>query len=315
MLLNERIGRRVRLHDLNVLMVVVQAGSMRKAAAQLNTTQPSVSRSIAELEAAIGVRLLDRNPEGVEPTEYGHALLDGGAAVFDGLRQAVRKIEFLADPEAGEVRVGSGHHHAASFVFVVVEQLARRHPRMVFHLTSADTTELMEHELYARNVDLLVARRWGSISDERLDFEHLFNDPNFIVAGTQHPLTRKRRIAPIELLNETWVLPPPESPPGAAAVHAFRASGLEYPRVTVFAVLPEVRVRLLATGRFLTIFPNSVLANSKMRAIVKVLPVKMALPHIPTGIVTLKNRTLSPAAKLFIANARDVAKSLTANEP
>ena len=66
------------------------------------------------------------------------------------------------------MRIGSGHHHAASFVFVVVERLARRHPRMVFHLTSANTTELLESELCARNVDLLVARRWGSISDERL---------------------------------------------------------------------------------------------------------------------------------------------------
>ena len=54
MLLNERIGRRVKLHDLNVLMVVVQAGSMRKAAAQLNTTQPSVSRSIARILEAAG---------------------------------------------------------------------------------------------------------------------------------------------------------------------------------------------------------------------------------------------------------------------
>jgi DNA-binding transcriptional LysR family regulator len=120
---------------------------------------------------------------------------------------------------------------------------------------------------------------------------------------------------PAELINESWVLPPPESPPGEAAVEAFRISGLEYPRVTVFAILPEVRLRLLATGRFLTIFPNSVLANSKLRSTVRVLPVKMTLPHIPTGIVTLKNRTLSPAAKLFIGNARDVAKSLTANKP
>jgi DNA-binding transcriptional LysR family regulator len=314
MLLSDRIGRRVKLQDLRVLMVVVQAGSMRKAAVQLNTTQPSVSRSIAELEAAVGVRLLDRDPAGVELTEYGRALLDGGTAMFDDLRQAVKKIEFLADPEAGEVRIGSGHHHAASFVFVVVERLARRHPRMVFHLTSANTTELLESELYARTVDLLVARRWGSISDERLGFEHLFNDPNFVVAGTRHPLARRRRIEPAELINQSWVLPPPESPPGAAAVEAFRASGLDYPRVTVFAILPEVRIRLLLTGRFLTIFSNSVLANSKLRSIIRFLPVRMTLPHIPTGIVTLKNRTLSPAAKLFIEQAREVAKSLAANK-
>ena len=88
MQLSDRIGRRMKLQDLHVLMAVVRAGSMRKAAAHLNTTQPSISRSIAELEDTIGVRLLDRSRQGVEPTEYGRALLNGGAAMFDELRQA-----------------------------------------------------------------------------------------------------------------------------------------------------------------------------------------------------------------------------------
>ena len=126
----------MKLQDLHVLMAVVQAGSMRKAAAHLNTTQPSISRSIAELEDAVGVPLLDRNPHGVEPTTYGRALLDGGVAMFDDLRQAVKNIEFLADPEAGEVRIGSGHHHAPSFVSAVVERISRRYPRIVFRLVS-----------------------------------------------------------------------------------------------------------------------------------------------------------------------------------
>jgi DNA-binding MarR family transcriptional regulator len=60
MQLSDRIGRRMKLHDLHVLMAVVQAGSMSKAAQLLNTTQPAISRSIADLEHAIGVRLLDR---------------------------------------------------------------------------------------------------------------------------------------------------------------------------------------------------------------------------------------------------------------
>src|SRR5947207_14841266 len=98
MQLTERIGRRMKLHDLHVLMAVVQAGSMNKAAALLNTTQPAISKSIAELERTVGVRLLDRLTQGVEPTAYGRALLDGGTAVFDDLRPAVKNIEFLADP-------------------------------------------------------------------------------------------------------------------------------------------------------------------------------------------------------------------------
>ena len=138
MQLSDRIGRRMKLQDLHVLMTVVQAGSMGKAAQRLNTTQPTISRSIAELEHALGVRLLDRHRQGVEPTEYGRALLDGGVAVFDDLRQGVKNIEFLADPAAGEVRIGSNAPLAASFVSAVVDRLSRRYPRIVFHLVTAD---------------------------------------------------------------------------------------------------------------------------------------------------------------------------------
>src|SRR6476619_6433515 len=53
MQLSDRIGRRMKLHDLHVLMAVVQAGSMNKAAALLNTGQSAISRSIAELEHTI----------------------------------------------------------------------------------------------------------------------------------------------------------------------------------------------------------------------------------------------------------------------
>src|SRR6478672_13306418 len=116
MQLSDRIGNRMKLQDLHVLMTVIQAGSMGNAAQILNTTQPNVSRTIGELEQALGVRLLDRQRQGIEPTEYGRALLDCGVAVFDDLRQGVKKVELLADPKAGEVRIGSTAFLAASFV-------------------------------------------------------------------------------------------------------------------------------------------------------------------------------------------------------
>src|ERR1700693_5681970 len=159
MQVSDRIGRRVKLHDLHVLLTVVQAGSMSKAAALLNTGQAAISRSIADLEQMIGVRLLDRNRQGVEPTAYGRALLNGGTAVFDDLRQAVKNIEFLADPTAGEVRIGCTPILAASFVSAVVDRLSRRYPRMVFHLVTA-YLEPLRRELSERNVDLLIVRRF-----------------------------------------------------------------------------------------------------------------------------------------------------------
>jgi DNA-binding transcriptional LysR family regulator len=142
MQLSDRIGRRMKLHDLHVLMTVVQAGSMSKAATLLNTRQSAISRSIAELEHAVGVRLLERNPRGVEPTEHGRALLDGGAAAFDELRQAVKNIEFLNDPAAGNVRIGCNQHLATTFVSAVIDRLSLRYPRIVFQVAATLAEEL-----------------------------------------------------------------------------------------------------------------------------------------------------------------------------
>src|SRR5262245_52840277 len=210
MLLSDRIGRRMKLQDLHVLMAVVQAGSMRKAAAHLNTTQPSVSRAIAQLEQAVGLRLLDRNLHGVEPTAYGRALLEGGMAMFDDLRQAVKNIEFLADPTTGEVRIGSVPVFAVSFVTAAIDQLSRRHPQIRFHIVTG-LSETLHRELINRTVDLAIASRLGPLTDAYMRFEYLFDGLFVVAAGAQNPWARRRKIELAQLVNEPWALPSPES--------------------------------------------------------------------------------------------------------
>jgi DNA-binding transcriptional LysR family regulator len=307
--LSDRIGCRLKLNDLHVLMAVVQAGSMSRAAALLNTGQPAISRSIAELEQALGVRLLDRNRQGVKPTEYGRALLDGGTAVFDNLRQTVSGISFLADPAVGEVRIGCNPFLAASFVATVIERLSRRYPRAVFRLTPA-YVEPLYRELTERNVDFLIARRSGSLADARFDYELLFDDTYWVIAGAKSPWARRRSIELAELANEPWALPPPESTTGSVALAAFRAVRLHYPRTTVITEPVEVRINMLATGRFITIFPESVFRFSDRRSELRVLRVNQRLSRLPVGIITLRNRTISPLAQEFIEGSREVAKHL-----
>jgi DNA-binding transcriptional LysR family regulator len=299
----------MNLHDLRVLMAVVQAGSMNKAAALLHTTQPSVSRSIGELERTVGARLLDRSPQGVEPTAHGRALLDCGAAVFDELRRGMRSIEYLDDPTAGEVRIGSIIPLAASFVSAVVERLSARHPRVQFHILVTQT-EGLYRDLHERNVDLVIARKFGPLADERLDFEFLFDASFVVVAGAQSPWIGRRKIQLADLVNESWALPPLESATASVARDAFRAAGLDYPRATVFTAPAEVRMGLVATGRFLTILEASLLSFPTRHPEIKVLPVELSLARVPNGIVTLKNRTLNPVSRLFIECAREVAKPL-----
>src|SRR5215475_226329 len=157
----DRVERRLNLHDLRILMSVVQARGMRKAAAQLGTSQPAISRSISDLEHALGVCLLDRSSRGIEPTPYGRALIQRGVAVFDELRQGLRDIEFLADPTAGELRIGCPETVAAGPVLAVIDRLTQRHPRIVFHVVTAAGPPLFR-DLTERNVELAISLATGA---------------------------------------------------------------------------------------------------------------------------------------------------------
>src|SRR5215472_102317 len=127
-----RIERRVSLRDLRVLVSVIEAGSMGKAARMLATSQPAISRSIADLEHAFGVRLLDRSAFGVEPTLYGRALLSRGVAMFDELGQGIKDIGYLADPTVGELAVAASIAVAEGFVCAAMTSLTQRHRGLTF---------------------------------------------------------------------------------------------------------------------------------------------------------------------------------------
>src|SRR6202030_1793230 len=92
--------------DLHVLLAVAQTGSMVRAAKSLAISQPVVSKTISDLEHALGVRLLDRSAQGLEPTPYGRPFIDCGTPLFDELRRGVQAVEFLSAPTFGSLRIG-----------------------------------------------------------------------------------------------------------------------------------------------------------------------------------------------------------------
>jgi DNA-binding transcriptional LysR family regulator len=309
MQVSDRIGRRIKLHDLNVLMGVVQAGSMSKAAALLNTTQSAISRSIADLEHTMGARLLDRNAQGVAPTQYGRALLKRGVIAFDELKQGVQDIEYLSDPGTGELRIGSSPAMAEGIVLAVVEKLSWQYPRVVFHVAPGGTLALYE-DLRARRIELGFAQLSSAAPEEDMDQDVLFEDPLVVVASLKNPWSRRRKIKLAELMNEPWTWPALGTAFDARVVAAFRASGLKPPRATVYAEAINMRTRLAANGRFLAVVPAYLMRFPAKHPSIKVLPVELPTTQRQIGIITLKNRTLSPLAQLFIDCAREIAKPL-----
>jgi len=304
-----RIGRRLKLRDLHILSVVVQWGSMAKAASQLAMTQPAVSQSITSLEATLKVRLLDRSARGVEPTLYAHALLKRGSAVFDELMQGVKDIEFLANPKAGVIRVASGDASAAGLLAPVLDRLSRRYPDIIVRVVQTNAENLDYPELRERKVDVALARIAKSFAHDELNTEILFDDRSRVVVGALSPWARRRKVTLAELLNEPWTFTSNQIIRGLIS-EAFQSHGLASPKEKVSASSILLRYQLIATGRYLTVLPESVLRHNAKQWSLKALPVELGMKPMSVALITLKNKTASPLVQLFADQVRAVAKTI-----
>jgi DNA-binding transcriptional LysR family regulator len=306
------IGRRLRLRDLFVFFTVVESGSMAKAASQLGVSTPSISDVVADLEHALGVRLLDRTPRGVLPTRYGQALLARGHAAFDELRQGIRDIEFISDPAAGEVRIGCSESLLA-FLVPVIERLSQQHPRMRFHVQQVHWPTVEFPELHKRNIDLALARLvslpvHGRIGED-LDAEVLFDDPFSAVVGPNSKWGRRRKLELADLVDEPWLLTPLDVLAGLFVTEAFEARGLKPPTPHVATYSTYLRSNLASRGQYIAVLPRSVLRLSAKLYSLKELPIQLSVKPSPVAAVTLRNRTLTPAVQVFIECAREIGRS------
>jgi DNA-binding transcriptional LysR family regulator len=140
--------------------------------------------------------------------------------------------------------------------------------------------------------------------------EVLYDQPLIVVAGVENPWVRRRKIRLSELVNEPWTWPPPGSKYDSLIVEAFRANGLKPPRPTVYTHAINLRVSLAATGTFLAVVAASTVSMLSKYPSIRKLPVDLPAAHQGVGIITLKKRTLSPLAQLFIDCAREIAKAI-----
>jgi DNA-binding transcriptional LysR family regulator len=282
---------------------------MAKAATQLATTQPTVSQAIADLEAAVGARLFDRSTQGVVLTQYGEVLLRSGLEAFDALRQGVRSIEFLSAPGAGDVWVGCPESLLLGFMPAVIQRLAKAHPKILLHVALADPAAGGFQPLRERRLDLMMSRWSSSRTDDDLLVETLLEDSFTVVTGAASPWARRKKVELAELMDEPWLYGEPANVIQARISEAILARCGRLPLVGVYTVAMSLRLALLAAGGYVSCIPASVYRHGVQGQPIKALPIDVGL-KVPIAMISLKQRTLSPAVQVFIECARQVAQEM-----
>ena len=306
-----QIGRRMRLRDLYVFSTVARLGSMGKAAQELGVSQPAVSEVIADLEHALGARLLDRTSRGVDTTAYGAILEKRVLAAFDELKQGIKDIEFLADATVGEVRIGCPESISAAILQPICETFTQRYPRAVLDVDTVNTLSFAQR-LRDRSLDVVLARGGWPLEDVELvkDFrvETLYDDELVVAVGQKSPWAARRRIDIAELRDERWILTGGDRWNYQVIARAFQARGIEMPKISMKTISVHLRANMVATGQFVATFPRSVLDLYADRFGLKVLPIELPNSTWPVKIATLRNRTLSSVVQRFITCAKEIAR-------
>jgi DNA-binding transcriptional LysR family regulator len=300
MSLKDRLTRRLRVRDLQMVEIIARRGSMARAAEDLRLSQPAISKAIADLEQDLGVLVFDRTTRGVQLTDSGQVLLRRGRAILDELRHGLEEIENIADPTAGLVRVGVGLAQSL-FISSVIDRISRRYPRIKFSVVMGDPLGLIR-ELRDRELDFVICRAEMGAREPDLAAEVLFRDRIEVVVAPSHPLARRRKLALADLMEERWALAPADTYLGGLVRRAFQAES------TTSSL--QLRFELMETGGFVTLASRSMVIHPTRRGRIKALPVAFVDDAGPMGAVTAKGRQLTNASALVLEEARSIARAI-----
>jgi len=305
---------RLKFRHLRLLAVLADVGNQAEAARRLATTQPGVSKMLAELEAMVGARLFERTAKGVMPTPRGETLIRHARWILGDLGRLGEELAALGDTLAGEIHLGTNSSSAASLVPRSLVLLRRRAPALTVVVHEASVESLLP-ALEARKLDLVVARLGRVTASADYAQRALFEEPMVLAAAPDHPLAaRKSALGWHELGAYSWILPPEGSPVHDALMLLLVRHRVE-PRVLARSVSILNNLVLMEAAGALSVFPAAVGREYERRGLLATLP--LALPPVfgPIGVITLRGLAPSPGLASLIECLQTSADELKAAAP
>lgn len=238
------------LRQLRNLVLVARYSSFGVAAERLNVTQPALSKSIRALEESLGVRLLDRGPWGVRPTEYGQRLIEYGELVLSLTEEARTELDAMRGASRGRLRIGAITTAMREIVPTAIKRFLIAQPEVDVSLN-----EELSSALYAAllngAIDIAVMTRPKEISEE-IEFLNLLEIPVDIVADREHELVRMPKVTLADLTQYRWVIPARPEPDRLALEALFANAQLPRPLAICETTSSTFQISMIAGSKWLS---------------------------------------------------------------
>jgi len=298
---------RVKFRHLQCFLAVAQFGGVQKAAESLSITQPAVSKTVAELESILGVRLFERGRHGAVPTREGQLFLPHASACVSALRQGVDLLARAEGAASATLDLGILPTVATAVVPPALKLFAAQWPHVVVRMSTASNTELFTR-LKAGTIEFAVGRLADPERMIGLSFEQLYREPLIAVVRAGHPLSTGTAPAAAMLERYMVVLPPFGTLIRQSAESLLTAWGA--PPLSSFVEMLSVSL-----GRALTLendavwfVPFSAVEYELSRGELVRLPLPFAGTEEPVGLILRTDTQPSPAARALIDAVRNVAR-------
>ena len=295
------LDQRLRLHLLRAAEAIESQGSLVKAAAALGVSQPALTKSLRELEDILQLRLFDRHPRGVRPTEAGAVFVQSTRRILAELHRLDEQLDQLSSSEGGAVTLGALPVAAAGILPGVLTRLKAAHPGVRIRLLQARTKELLPM-LAAGEIDLIVGRLYEPSVPDGFRREALWSEPISVLGRAEHPIFSEP-VTLAALRRYDLVLPTITQRVGEEIERLLALIGLDPATSLRSSSYSFIREMLHGTD-LLAVTPRLMMVGDLLRGALRVVPLPLPAPDRPAGIILRRDRMLSPAGEMFVASLR-----------
>ena len=300
----------MRLQSIEQFIAVVDAGSIRGAARQLNMSQPALTRALQQLEEELGVQLVDRSGRGVTPTAAGSAFLSRARVAEAELRKAFEDARKAVDDGTRLLALGLSPVGASLLLPELVITLQRQHPKTrirILETTPSALLSLVRDEV----MDLAVTQRTRIHLDAGLDYRPLAEIQMRIAVRPGHPLLGKLNKQSAhnleDIVGASWLYMTAHDSSDDIVSRSFLACGLPIPLPAVHCGSYFIALDLLASTDMVGVLPPALLKSCMKAGQLVELVLTQPLIPIQLGMYTRSGSPPTAAATSAAAAIMTIA--------
>jgi DNA-binding transcriptional LysR family regulator len=287
-----RLHSRLKMRHMLLLRTLGTTLNSRRAAAEMNISQPSASALLREIEDAVGTELFEREAHGLRPTLAGQAMIEWAGIILADLERASNDLDQIMQGAGSRIRVGLSPLAVPRLLPNAVRIFRESNPLTVISVQTGIENTLIPMVL-SGDIDIAISRLVPQLTHSGLNYEILCAERACIVVRTGHELVDKEALTADDLDRFDWLLPASSGGPYDRVAACLVSIGAKLPKVVIESWSALVIVHMLQSTDLLTVLPYSVAIKSPT---LRILPLE--LPDILYPVVLFTRPT--PSHQVFL---------------